>query len=99
VLFLKIALLESKHSSLFAIRDRLTILASMLIEFKTGLNKSRFLHNCNLNWEQLNVYLDFLLLKNMIARKVGVDGSGKLVTTQKGNFFVKEFLALQDLLE
>jgi predicted transcriptional regulator len=99
VLFLKTALLENKRSCLFLVRDRFAIIANMLMESKTGLNKSRFIHSCNLNWQQLNVYLDFLLMKNLIARKVEVDGSETFVTTQKGNFFVKEFLALQDLME
>ena len=96
---MKTALLENKHSCLFLVRDRFAIIANMLIESKSGLNKSRFIHNCNLNWQQLNVYLDFLLMKNLITRKVEVDGSETFVTTQKGNFFVKEFLALQDLME
>ena len=99
MLFLKTALLENKYSQLFLNRDRLAIIANMLMESKTGLNKTRFIHNCNLNWKQLNVYLDFLLMKNLITQKVDVDGSEKFVTSQKGNFFVKEFLSLQDLME
>jgi len=99
VLFLKLVVFQKKHLHLFANRGRLGIIADMLIEAKNGLNKTQFVHCCNLNWIQLHLYLDFLLLKNLLSREFDVDGSEKFVTTPKGNFFVKEFICLQALME
>jgi predicted transcriptional regulator len=99
VLFLKLAIFQKKHVHLFANRDRFGIIANMLIEAKSGLNKTQLVHCCNLNWRQLLLYLDFLLINNLISKEVDFDGSEKFVTTQKGNFFVKEFICLQALME
>ncbi len=93
------AIFQKKHLHLFATRDRFGILTNMLIEAKNGLNKTQFIHSCNLNWSQLHIYLDFLLMNNLVSREVDVYGSEKFVTTQKGNFFVKEFMCLQALME
>jgi predicted transcriptional regulator len=98
VLFLKLAVFQNKYTH-FANRDGLEIIANMLIEAKSGLNKTQFVHSCNLNWRQLHLYLDFLLMKNLISRQSDVDGSERFVTTKKGNFFVKKFLYLQTLME
>ena len=74
-------------------------MVQILIEAKKGLNKTRIIYNCNLNYHQLLVYLDFLLLNKFLVRQVDVDGKEKFVTTQKGNFFVKEFQQLQILMD
>jgi len=75
------------------------IMVQILIEANKGLNKTRIIYNCNLNYNQLLVYLDFLLVNKFLVRQVDVDGQEKFVTTQKGNFFVKEFQQLQILMD
>ena len=99
MLLLKSALLKNKGTNLFTNRDRLAIIANMLLEGKRGLTKTQFTHYCNLNWQQLHVYLDLLLMKNLISREADFDGSEKFVTTQKGIFFVNEFQHLQSLMK
>jgi len=95
----KTALLDNKCTNGFINRDRIKIIASVLVEAKRGLPKTQFVHCCNLNWRQLHVYLDLLLVKNLISKEVDVDGYEKFVTTRKGIFFLKEFRCLQALME
>ena len=98
MLFLKTTLLDNKCTNAFINRDRIRIIANILIEAKKGLTKTQFIHCCNLNWQQLHVYLDFLLTKNLLSREVDVEGYEKFVTTRKGIFFLKEFRQLQALM-
>ena len=99
MLFLKTVLLDNKCTNGFINRDRIRIIAKILIEAKKGLTKTQFVHRYNLNWQQLNVYLDFLVMNNLLSRKLYFEGKEKFVTTPNGNFFVSEFRQLQLLLE
>ena len=95
VLFLETTSLIKKCPKSNTKRDRIEIMAKILIETETGLNKTRIIYNCNLNYQQLQLYLKFLLIKKLLARKVDKDGKEKFVTTTKGNNLVKDFRVLQ----
>ena len=99
VLFLKSALLDNKCTHAFINRGRVGIIASILVEAKIGLTKTQFIHCCNMNWQQLHVYLDFLVLNKLLSKQIDLEGKETFVATQKGNFFVTEFRQLQALLE
>jgi len=64
-----------------------------------GLNKKRMIYKCNLNYQQLHLYLKFLLIKKLLARKVDNDGKEKVASTTKGNNLVKDFQALQTIMK
>ena len=95
VLFLESISLIKKCPKSNSKRNRIEIMAKILINTKTSCNKTRIFYNCNLNDQQLQLYLKFLLIKKLIARKVDKDGREKFVTTTKGKNFVKNFQALQ----
>jgi len=71
----------------------------ILIETNMGLNKKRIIYKCNLNYQQLQLYLKILLIKKLLARKLDKDGKEKFVTTTKGNNLVKDFQALQTIMK
>ena len=79
-------------------RDRIEIMAKILIETEKGVNKTRIMYNCNLNYQKLQLYLKFLLITKLLARKVDNDGREKFVTTTEGKNFVEDFYVLQTLM-
>ena len=74
-------------------------MAKILVDTKTSCSKTRIFYDCSLNDQQLQLYLNFLLMKKLMARKVDKDGREKFVTTRKGKNFVKNFQALQAQLK
>jgi len=56
-----------------------------------GCDKTSFIRNSLLNTEQLKLYLDFILEKNLLTKKIGKKGREEYVITPKGNHFVKDF--------
>ena len=97
--FLETTSLINKYPKSNTKLDRIEIIAKILIETETGLNKTRIIYNSNLNYQQLQLYLKILLIKKLLARKVDKDGKEKFVTTTKGNNFVKDFHALKTMMK
>ena len=97
--FLETTSLIKKYTKSNIKRDTIEIIAKILIEAETGLNKTRIIYNSNLNYQQLQLYLKILLMKKLLARKVDKDGKEKFVTTTKGNNFVKDFQALKTMMK
>lgn len=91
VLFLETISSIKKGPKSNNIRNRIEIMAKILIETKTDLNKIRIIYKLNLSYQQLQLYLKFLLQKKLLVRKVDKKGREKFVTTTKGNNFVKNF--------
>ena len=85
--FLETTSLIKKYTKSNIKRDTIEIIAKILIAAETGLNKTRIIYNCNLNYQQLQLYLKFLLIKKFLVRKVDEDGGEKFETTTKGNNF------------
>jgi predicted transcriptional regulator len=76
-------------------RNRIDMMAKILTETKTGLNKTWIMYKCNLSYKQLQTYIKILLEKKLLVRKKDEKGREKFVTTTKGNNFLKNFHALQ----
>ena len=68
--FLETTSLINKYTKSNIKRDTIEIIAKILIEAETGLNKTRIIYNSNLNYQQLQLYLKILLMKKLLARKV-----------------------------
>ena len=98
VLFLETTSLIKKCPKSNIKRDRIEIMAKILIETEKGLNKTRVMYNCNLNYQKLQLYLKFLLKTKLLAKKVDNDGREKFVTTTEGKNFVEDFYVLQTLM-
>ena len=81
--------------NIYTRRSRIEILANILYEAKSGLNKTGIIRKCNLNYVQLHLCLNFLLKKKLIEKKTEENGQEKFLTTKKGKIFVKTFLSLQ----
>ena len=96
VVFLGIISLIKKCSKVSNIRGRNALMAEILAETKFGWNKTRILRNCNLNSKQLKLYTEMLLEKKFLSKKIYYNGQEKLITTEKGNEFVKNFQDLQN---
>ena len=79
-------------------RDRISIIADILTEAKTALNKTRIMCKCNLNYKQIGLYTGMLLEKKLLERKTDDEGREKFVTTAKGNNFTKNFQKLQAIV-
>ena len=52
-------------------------MAKILSETKIGLNKTRIIQKCNLNYLQLQPYIKILLEKQMLTRKCDRNGREK----------------------
>lgn len=74
-------------------------MAKILIETRTGMNKSRIISKCNLSHKQLNLYLKILIKKKLLARIVNKKGKETFETTKKGKNFVNKFHYLQIQLD
>ena len=99
-LYLVVLFLQNPSSiielpKLYTRRSRIEILANILNETKSGLNKAGILRKCNMNYVQLHLCLNFLLEKQLLEKKTEENGQEKFLTTKKGKIFVKKFLALQ----
>ena len=68
--FLETTSLIKKYTKSNIKRDTIEIIAKILIEAETGLNKTRIIYNSYLNYQQLQLYLKILLMKKLLARKV-----------------------------
>ena len=73
----------------------MSIIAQILKETKTPVNKTRIMCNCNLNYSQLQIYLKALLEMKFLARKIDNDSKKKFVATSKGKNFAEQFHLLQ----
>ena len=83
-------------------RSRIDIMENILRVANEGAGKTRILYRCNLSFEQLHVYLDFLvskgLLKSVPQRTGARNGSKIYETTEKGQAFIQAYRSLTDLL-
>jgi predicted transcriptional regulator len=95
VLFLEQISLIKRFTKSGSKRNRIEVMAKILSDTKTSCNRTLIFYNCDLNDQQLQLYLDFLLMKRLMARNVDEDGEERFVTTTKGKNFVKNFQALQ----
>jgi len=76
-------------------RGRIALMTSILIEARTGLIKTWIMYKYNLSYKQLELYIKILSERKLLAKKTYENDIEKVVTTTKGNSFVKHFQALQ----
>jgi predicted transcriptional regulator len=76
-------------------KDRFALLVEILKEAKTGAIKTRVLRNYNLNSLAVDFYIRFLLEKELLSKEIDDNGQEQILTTEKGNDFVQNFLVLQ----
>jgi len=76
-------------------RNIISIMAQILKETNTAVNKTRIMYKCNLNYSQLQKYLKMMLEMKLLVRKIDNDCREKFVATSKGNVFAKKFHLLQ----
>lgn len=72
-------------------RNRLTIFSKILTETKLGVSKTRIKCKVNLNYQQLEAYIQILLEKKLLTKKLDVNNLELFFSTEKGKRFVKTF--------
>ena len=78
-------------------RDRLYIIAEILVIAKDGSLKTQIMYRANLSFAQLNQYLNFLL-KRELLKKVTENGKTTYKTTAKGIKYLQNYEEISNLL-
>jgi len=78
-------------------RDRLYIIAEVLVIAKDGTLKTQIMYRANLSFAQLNEYLSFLL-KIGLLEEVTKDGKTIYRTTPKGIRYLENYEEITSLL-
>ena len=81
-------------------RGRLDIIASILDSAGNSVRKTAIMYRCNLSFRQLEVYLKYLLKKELL-KTFTVQRSSKhrfFATTEKGMDFLKAYRSLEALM-
>lgn len=79
-------------------RDRLHIIAEMLVVTSNGALKTQIMYKANLSFAQLNEYLS-LLLEIGLLRTVKKGEKKFYKTTRKGTKYLESYAEIRDLLE
>ena len=78
-------------------RDRLYIIAEILVIAKDGSLKTQIMYRANLSFAQLNEYLNFLLKRELL--KVNADNKKTFYkTTSKGVKYLENYEEISNLL-
>ena len=78
-------------------RDRLYIIAEILVVAKDGSLKTQIMYRANLSFAQLNEYLSFLL-KIGLLKKLTRDGKTIFKITPKGMKYLQNYEEISNLL-
>ncbi len=82
-------------------RSRMDIMENILSVAMKGARKTHIMYRCNLSFEQLNVYLDFLLslgLLNSVSIKIEDKSRSEIYeTSNKGQAFIQAYRNLTAL--
>lgn len=79
-------------------RDRLHIIAEVLVVTSNGALKTQIMYKANLSFAQLNEYLS-LLLEIGLLRTVKKGQKTFYKTTRKGTKYLESYAEIRDLLE
>ena len=78
-------------------RDRLRIIAEILVIAKDGVLKTQIMYKANLSFAQLNEYLNFLIKRELL--KVNEDNKKTFYkTTSKGVKYLENYEEISNLL-
>jgi len=89
--------LENESAEIRKRRDRLYIIAEILVISKEGSLKTQIMYRANLSFAQLNEYLSFLL-KIALLEEVTKDGKTIYKTTLKGTKYLENYEEIAGLL-
>jgi predicted transcriptional regulator len=78
-------------------RNRLYIIADILIMAKDGSLKTKIMYGANLSFAQLNEYLSFLTKMNLLEIH-NENGRHVYRTTDKGNEYIEKYKDIANLL-
>ncbi len=78
-------------------RDRLYIIAEILVIAKDGSLKTQIMYRANLSFAQLNEYLSFLLKRELLKRNTE-NGKTFYKTTSKGVKYLENYEEISNLL-
>jgi len=81
----------------FLRRGRFEIINEILLLCRTPTRKTRILYKCNLSYEQLKKYLDFLVSNNLL-KSFERDGKDFYEITENGRRFIEEHERLSKFL-
>ncbi|UCB61348.1 MAG: hypothetical protein JSW72_04680 [Candidatus Bathyarchaeota archaeon] len=81
-------------------RGRLDIIADILTSAVGGVRKTSIMYRCNLSFKQLEIYLNFLLSKNLLKAFVQRESAAKrfFETTKRGMDFLRAYRNLDALM-
>ena len=83
----------------FSRRSTFDIISTILITAKQGETKTRIMYTCNLNYEQLKYYIQFLLKMEFLDKQLSTDKKKKtLKSTPKGLKFLRKYTEIQTLM-
>jgi predicted transcriptional regulator len=80
-------------------RSRVEILYDIIDASRTTAKKTHLMYRSNLSFKQLDMYLHFLLQRELVEERLDVeDASKSYAITPKGMEFLSLFESLQDLM-
>ena len=83
-------------------RSRVDIIANILHVAETGAKKTHIMYQCNLSYRQLNIYLDFLIEKDLLrhsrTKTPENDDTNTYQTTEKGRAFMQAYRSIRVIL-
>lgn len=80
-------------------QDSIATIIEILSIANAGLNKKQVEYKSSYKHKEIEVYIDFLLVTNLLAKTVDKDGRVMFVITERGKDFVKDCCVLQTLRE
>jgi len=80
-------------------RDSIDIVADILRASLGGAKKTQLMYHCNLSFRQLESYLNLLLEKDLLRRRI-VESRSSIVfeITEKGQEFLRSYKILKSLI-
>jgi len=86
---------EKGIRAVFVKRGRLEIIYDILSVCRNPVNKTRILYRCNLSFDLLQKYLEYLISHGMLTN----NPEGSFQTTEKGKEFLKGYENVKIFLE
>ena len=85
-------------TEIFKKRGRFEIIQEILLVCRKTAKKTNILYKCNLSYNQLQKYLEYIISQNLVTQLVYKD-TLLYELTEKGKEFLQEYWQLESLLE
>ena len=89
-------LLKSGNLKGYNRQDSIATIIEILSIANVASNEIEVTYKNNSNQKKIEIYIDFLLENNFLAKTVDKDGKVVFVTTESGKNFVKDFCIIQN---